>query len=135
MNLDKDLGFLKGHAALVSAGITTEQALSVVTGEPTHNAEYYRTELRKMAMEVDNTIINTLNSLTTDQITAVISDHKHIPFTNPYGGKQMFLQGITMGRLGNWYLVFDNGKECRLHELDIQEVLGLMATCDNCLAD
>lgn len=142
MNLDKDLGFLKGHAALVSAGITTEQALSIVTGEPICKSltETYRKQLTDIATSVDVNINALLNMLSVDQIYTTIEDHRGIKWSDPdcdSREQSLTLSGVTKSEHGVWWLSFEVypfiGDECsyQLHDLDIQDVLALLATVEN----
>lgn len=135
---------LKPAAVLTSMGLTPERTLEIVNN---HNltfttkymslTETFREQLKTIAKSVDVNINAMLNMLTTDQINDVLDKHKHFQWHYPNGEGYMELRGITKDEIGFW-LDFEEDPFCetvsyRLHDLEIQDVLSLLATVENCL--
>lgn len=137
---------LKPHAVLTSMGLSSERALEIVnnrnltfTPKYMSQTEAFRAQLKAIAESVDVSINSYLNMLTTDKIAEVIEQHKHIEWDSPKENCKMELTGISkmvscfVLEFKN-HIVFDNKKPAyRLHDLEIQDVLSLLATVENCL--
>jgi hypothetical protein len=121
-----DLNQLKGDLSPI---IITNSDLSFSVSRPSLT-ECYRRQLKVIAESVDVSINAILGMLTTDQIKEVIKQHKHIGWSEPHTNGIMFLDGITRETNGTWCLCFDD-RFYTLHDLDIQECLSLLATCEN----
>lgn len=100
--------------------------------------ETYREQLKEVAIGVDTSIHLLLNICTVHQLNEVVEQHKHIKWDSPIINTKMVLDGICK-KGDNWYMLFQflNSKfetgSYLAHDLNIQDVLGLMATCENVL--
>jgi len=141
MDTFNELGkILKPHAVLTSMGLPSERAMEIVnnrnlTFTPKYMSltETFRAQLKAIAESVDVNINAMLNMLTTDQIAVVIENHKHLEWQSNNG--KMILWGISKSSK-EWLLEFYSGSTpfvMRLHDIEIQDVLSLLATVENTL--
>lgn len=96
-----------------------------------------QTDLKAIAELIHDTGIALLDSLTLEQINTVLEDHRHIRWECPNSlvKMDMGLTGIYKHE-SKWVLKFDESGvsgEFELHDLNIQDVLGLLQTCENVL--
>jgi hypothetical protein len=153
-DLFNELGrVLKPHAAMVSEGVLPVIALNLmpnkylaVQPKPLSLTETYRRQLATIAQSVDVNINALMAMLTPRQAEEVIAQHKHIAWSNPDAedrSQDLHLSCIERnGSKQEWWLGFTtpavlDGDEplltYRLHDLEIQDVLAFMATCENVL--
>jgi len=133
-------GILKPHAASLAAGskLTVNKDLSF-TPKTLGLTESYRKQLATIALSVDVNMNAILGMITTDQLNQVIEDHKHIEWQHPEGNalNTVKLTGIYKSE-GKWWLSFDDSLlagfdmgSYQLHDMNIEDVLAFMATCEN----
>ncbi len=138
---------LRPHAQLVAAGIKSERATEILTGMNLRQSSgntltnTFREQLKTIARGIDINLNALLGMCTTEQLAQVVEDHRHIKWSDPDSDdrdKTLVLSGITKDPdTHKWWLSFevfpfvgDEGSYL-LHDLEIQDTLGLMATIEN----
>lgn len=131
---------LHAHALATSFGMNADRAIQLVTnkdlsftGSKASLTNIFRDQLKAIAKSVDVNMNAILGMLTTEQLSQVVADHKHFKWNTKEG--EGYLTGLTFSG-GKWMLSFDTHSleydySYELHDLEIQDVLGLLATCEN----
>lgn len=100
--------------------------------------EAFSERLKTIAVGIDTNMNNLLSMMTTEQLKEAVQDHSHVGWTNPNARYKMVLMGVTR-RNDKWLFDFEVNNvayacgEYEAHDLEIQDVLGFMQSCENVL--